>query len=499
MILPDENPMTETSAVAESWDLQFQPPDRTSDQLSGLRVLVLGLGSHGGGTDLIRFLISRGAQVSVSDQSSEQELADSLQQLRGLNLCRTTFGGHQREDLTGCDWVVVNPAIPPSSSFLRQVADSDVRAVTEMGLVLSWLPSQHLAAITGTNGKSTTCVLASQMVKESGIPVTAGGNLGGSLLQELDRPEKERRFVVEISSFQAQRLEQGGSRPRIVSITNLSPDHLDWHSDQQQYQNAKSRLLEPYRQDGAVAILPTTGPFGRDYCCPHREIIRCGNDGESQPGDGVLQVQSPAGEISIPYRPTAALGGTAGLENALHAATVAAHLGATVEGIAQAIETFEGLPHRYQNLGELNGIRFINDSKATSPESAAAALERIDTPVHWLCGGKSKGSDLTALVNLASKRSLQAYCFGSVREKLGDALLQGGLTDGHLQRHKTLELAFNSAVEGARPGVAVLLSPAFASFDQYSSFEKRGEHFQQLVAKRSGSHQQDCHGDETGP
>ncbi|MGE4602159.1 MAG: Mur ligase family protein, partial [Planctomycetota bacterium] len=220
--------MTGSTDIVEGCDLQFQPPDRTPDQLDGLRVLVLGLGRHGGGTDLIRFLVSHGAIVSVSENAPEKELAASLAKLEGIDLHRKTFGGHKSEDLDDCDWVVVNPAIPPSSPFLGEIARSNTQAVTEMGLALSWLPSKHLAAITGTNGKSTTCVLARDMLSASGISVKAGGNLGGSLLGALNQPDPDRRYIVEISSFQAERLEQGGSRPRIVSVTNLSPDHLDW-------------------------------------------------------------------------------------------------------------------------------------------------------------------------------------------------------------------------------------------------------------------------------
>ncbi len=470
--IPDESPMS----------LLFHSPDRNHDQLEGLRVLVLGLGRHGGGTDLIRFLVSRGAKVSVSENAPEKQLAASLAKLEGIDLHRKTFDRHKSEDLDDCDWVVVNPAIPPSSPFLEEIASSDTRAVTEMGLALSWLPSKHLAAITGTNGKSTTCVLAGDMLRASGKSVSVGGNLGGSLLGDLDRPDPERRYIIEISSFQAERLEPDGIRPRIVSVTNLSPDHLDWHGDESRYFAAKQRLLEPSQDEEALAILGTSDPFGVGFSCPHRRVIRCGNEGESRQEDGVLSVMSPDGEkISIPYRPSLALEGDAGIENVLHAATISIHLGATAEGISQAIHDFKGLPHRYQDLGEIRGIRFIDDSKATSPESASAALARSDAPVHWLCGGQSKGLDLVALANVARKRDLHAYCFGAVQKELYEALQRGEIADDRLHQHAELETALAAALNCADTGDVVLLSPAFASFDQYSCFEDRGIHFQQLV------------------
>lgn len=480
-ILPDEDPMTAISGISESFDLQFQPPDRTPDQLEDLRILVVGLGRHGGGIDLVRFLCSRGAKVSISDQSSRETLEDSLQKISDLDLQTISLDGHREEDLVECDWAVVNPAIPPNSPFLQQINSSGVRPVTEMGLTLSWLPPDNLAAITGTNGKSTTCVLATQMIQETGLPVRAGGNLGGSLLPCLDQPDQERRYVVEVSSFQAQRLETAGARPKIVSITNLSPDHLDWHGNEEQYRAAKSRLLEACQLENALAILPTTGFFGRGFDCSHRKIIRCGTDGDSLLKGGVLHIEGPNGEMSIPYHPTLALEGDVGTENALHAATIAAHMGASANAIDQAIQTFQGLPHRYQELGELNGIRFIDDSKATSPDSAAAALRKTSGSIHWLCGGKSKGTDLSTMVAAASEMSLHAYCFGAVQEELQQALKMGKISEDRIHRHENLELAFEAASNRARAGEVVLLSPGFASFDQYSSFEERGEHFQRLV------------------
>ena len=320
----------------EITDLKFGSPDRNPDQLEGLRVLVVGLGRHGGGTELVRFLADRGAVVSITDPADRDQLQSSIDLVADLPLHRVRIGEpHQRQDLLDCDWVVVNPAIPPGTPFLEQIAGSPVLAVTELGLTLAWLPRQHLAAVTGTHGKSTTCQLACEMLRSSGLEAIAGGNLGGSLLSQIDEgPASEMRFIVEVSSFQAERLDVAAERPPVVAITNISDDHLDWHGSRKQYLDAKLRLLENPGPDDAIAILPTTGPLGRDYHCDSRTVIRCGLDGsigESRPGPGSLQIVAPGrDELTIAFSAPRPLEGAAGLENSLQAATIAAALGATL-------------------------------------------------------------------------------------------------------------------------------------------------------------------------
>ena len=477
----------------EITDLKFGSPDRNPDQLEGLRVLVVGLGRHGGGTELVRFLADRGAVVSITDPADHDQLQSSIDLVADLPLHRVRIGEpHQRQDLLDCDWVVVNPAIPPRTSFLEQIAGSPVLAVTELGLTLSWLPRQYLAAVTGTHGKSTTCQLACEMLRASGLGAIAGGNLGGSLLSQIDEdPASEMRFIVEVSSFQAERLDAAADRPSIVAITNFSDDHLDWHGSRKQYLDAKLRLLEKPGRGDALAILPTSGALGRDFHCDSRSVIRCGLDGstgESRPGPGSLQIVTPGrDELTIPFSAPSPLEGAAGLENSLQAATIAAALGATEEGISTAIDTYVGLPHRYQEVRKLQGIRYIDDSKATTPEAVASAIGRSQSTLHWLCGGQPKSGeiDIRCLLEPLSVRMCHAYCFGEMADSWQAAL--GSARLSHLEGHRSLAAALEAAAAKAAAGEMVLLSPGGSSFDQYSSAEERGLHFQQLVAEMGPS------------
>ena len=477
----------------EITDLNFGSPDRNPDQLEGLRVLVVGLGRHGGGTELVRFLAERGAIVCITDPAEQDQLKSSIDMVNDLPLHRVRIGEpHHPQDLIECDWVVVNPAIPPGTPFLGEIARSSVLAVTELGMAISWLPRQHLAAITGTHGKSTTCQLACQMLRASGLGAIAGGNLGGSLLSRIgDGQSSEMRYIVEVSSFQAERLDEKADRPSIVAITNLSDDHLDWHGSQKKYRDAKLRLLDNPGRGDAIAILPTTGPLGRDYHCSTRTVIRCGLDGtngESRPESNTLQiVTTDRDELTIPFSAPSPLEGSAGLENSLQAATIAAALGATEEGISRAIDNYKGLPHRYQEVGEVRGVRYIDDSKATTPEAVASAIHRSNCTLHWLCGGRPKSGeiDTRSMMEPLSDRVCHAYCFGGMAEVWQTAL--GSAPLSHLECHPSLSAAFEAAATKATAGEMVLLSPGGSSFDQYSSAEERGLQFQRLVAEMEPS------------
>ncbi|MDE0959174.1 MAG: UDP-N-acetylmuramoyl-L-alanine--D-glutamate ligase [Planctomycetota bacterium] len=472
-------------------DLQFQPPDREPHQLEGLRVLVLGLGRHRGGTDLVHFLHNRGAQVSISDPASPDELGPSLDSIKGMVSGPSRIGEpHHPGDLDECDWVVVNPAIRPGSPILDEIAARNILPVTELGLALSWLPSSQMALVSGTHGKSTTCQLASQMLTASGIKAVAGGNLGGSLLSKLDDEDLgQLRLVVEISSFQAQRLANCGAGAAVVAITNLNDDHLDWHGSREAYHEAKLSLLRTSGGRDSVAILPDCGPLAQAETGTERQVIRCRSDGTEPHSRRVgdqLEIRTRDGAtLTVRYAPTVALEGPTGLDNALHSATVAAALGATEEGIAKAIGLYAGLPHRYQPVGEHDRVQFIDDSKATTLDAVASALERSDVAVHWLCGGRPKSDpkcnslQVDMLLQPLQDRQCQIYCFGEAASRWQQAL--SSLGTAPIECHEKLDDAFASAVDHARPGETVLLSPGGTSLDHFQSAEERGEHFQRLI------------------
>ena len=453
-----------TSSATQFEELEFMGPDRDPDQLAGLQVLVLGLGTHGGGTDLIDFLHARGAQVSVSDTASASELSASIDLIAGkVTREQIHTGGHHPEHLEGIDWVVVNPAIPPAAAFLQEVHLSGVRVVTELGLFLAWAPHEHLAAVTGTNGKSTVCALVKEMLLASGVPVEVGGNFGGSLLKKLGASTEETRWIVEISSFQSSRLGLEIPRPPLVALTCFAPDHLDWHGDEATYFQAKMNLLRGPHRKPAKVIVEKNSPF-----------VNALDSLETKP-----QIVSPNAtellEILEPQHISPALTGDTGHSNLELATALARDLGASNEGCRIAAEKFQGLPHRFEVVPGKDDLIYINDSKATTPDATIAALSRLNGPIHWLCGGKDKGIDIAALVSCCKSANVSVYPYGESSGKL--ALHFEGA-----RQFETLEQAFHDARNHARAGETILCSPAYPSYDQFVSFEERGEVFRKLVA-----------------
>jgi len=448
--------------------LDFLGPDRGPDQLEGLKVLVLGLGTHGGGTDLVHFLHSKGAIVTVSDHAPRStlnasiELIDSIIPEENIHL-----GGHQADHLRGIDWAVINPAIPPAAPFLQHVYESGVRPVTELGLFLAWAPHQHLAAVTGTNGKSTVCALAHDMISASGLPVRVGGNFGGSLLSQLESCSTETRWIVEISSFQASRLGTEIPRPPVVALTPFAPDHLDWHGDEETYFQAKLNLLRPPHRQSQLVIAAPDSPF-----------VAAISELETAPN--LISMIDPELQTNDYASANPNLDGVTGRSNLALAMTLAKKLGATKEGCQTAAKSFSGLPHRFEVVTRKNGVTFINDSKATTPDATISALDRIEGRVIWLCGGKDKGIDLDPLASSISKRNIHIFAYGDSADRLLGAI-KSRAPHNLARRCDHLDEAFESAVDLCQPGDTILLSPAFPSYDQYTSFEERGEHFRNLV------------------
>ncbi|MFQ5655582.1 MAG: UDP-N-acetylmuramoyl-L-alanine--D-glutamate ligase, partial [Planctomycetota bacterium] len=469
----------------------FAPPDRSPEELSGLRVLILGLGRFGGGGGAAHFFASHGAVVTITDLRSEAELAPSLEPLRELPIARLRLGEHREEDLEGADWVVVNPAVKPRSRALEIASRAGTRLVTEIGLFLSWCRSRFVAGITGSNGKSTTAKLLAEMLGESGLRARLGGNIGASLLGELREITVEDRVVLELSSFQLARLGMRTPRPQAVAITQFSPNHLDWHGDEEAYRLAKEEILVPSAtgQDGAmsgdhdgaracarVAALPAGDPHLDAWRrrAAGRVVVPFGSGPPSGPAPGVQGAQgvaaavgyrdgwlvTRAGAEEIPIADSGGfpLRGDANRGNIACATALALALGARRQGIARAIAAARPLPHRQEIVAGAQGITFVNDSKATTVEAACTALEALGPRVVLLAGGSSKGSTFEALAGAACRAARAVALYGETAAALEGSLLEAGFPPRRLRRVADLGAAFAWAIEVASPGDTILLS-----------------------------------------
>ncbi len=420
------------------------------------RILVLGLARSGAAA--ARLLVREGHEVIGYDRDREtgSDVAGLSARLSG-----------DLPDFEGFSRVVQSPGIP---------VPPDPRIVPEVELAAEHLEGA-LIGITGTNGKSTTTVLIASMLRASGHDAVEGGNLGTALCSLVGGHATH--VVAELSSFQ---LEHVRHLPTAVAVLlNLAPDHLDRHGTLAAYGAAKARLAEVQTESGTV-VYNADDPWARDAASRSRgrrvpfSAERVLSEGAFLKDDSIVLVD-PGGAARYPLdRVTPAA--KRPVDNALAAAAGALAAGARPDAIAEILSTFEGLPHRGNLVEERDGVSFINDSKATNPAATVRCLESLAGPLVWIVGGRNKGLDLEPLRHLAASiRTVHVYgeAAGDLERILG--------SDRSVHRVTTLDDAFHGALDRARPGDTIVLSPACASQDQFRSFEERGDRFVELARK----------------
>jgi len=445
------------------------------------QVTILGLGLFGGGVGAARYFAERGARVIVTDLRDASALAESLEALRDLDI-HYRLGGHSPGDFAGSDLVVVNPAVPPSAPALEMARAASARLTTEINLLFDLSPAPILA-VTGTHGKSTTTALLAEILRQSGKKVWVGGNLGGSLLSETDVMRPEDIVVIEISSFQCERLAWIRRSPHGAAVLNLTPNHLDRHADMREYAAAKQELLR-YQMARDFALLNGEDPIVREwgqigmghkifYGAPFEASCgaRLENDRVLVWRDGSRAAFSLA-SLRLP--------GTHNRFNAACAGTMAWWMGCDPDVIERAIGHFAGLPDRLELILERDGIRFYNDSLATTPESAIAALEAVSPPVVLIAGGSSKRHSFDGFAATIVKRCKAVCLVGDTAPEIAGALAKHP-GPPPFRIFDRFDEAVREAARIAAPGDTVLLSPACASFDRFRNYRERGRAFAQIV------------------
>jgi UDP-N-acetylmuramoylalanine--D-glutamate ligase len=431
------------------------------------RLLVVGLGSSG--IAAARLAVADGAEVVVTDRRTEAELGDALVHLP--RQVETVLGGHPESCLDGVDLMVVSPGVAPDSELPVLAKRRGIEIVTEVEFAWRHRPDAPLAAITGSNGKSTVTTLVAEMLAEDGIRVVAGGNLG-TAASELVLVGGWDQWVLEISSFQSELF--AAMAPTVAVFLNLSQDHLERHAGIDDYLAAKRRVFAfQSADDTAVLNLDDPASAGtgtaaaRRFFSIEREADGC-LDGERLLIDG--ETLTRADDVKLT--------GAHNLANILAAGLAATAMGASCAAVAAAAERFDGLAHRHRVVHEAAGVRWVDDSKATNIGATLAALRGYpEGSLHLILGGQAKGQDFTVLADEVSRTTARLYVIGIDGPEIARALADAVA----VERCETLAEAVDRARRAATSGQIVLLAPACASFDQFTGYDQRGDVFAALA------------------
>lgn len=443
-------------------------------ELEGKRVLVVGLARTGIATAL--FCAARGARVTATEERGEAEVAEAAAKLRAAGVA-LELGGHRRETFLAQDLVVPSPGVPADHPLLAAARAERIAVFSEIELAWRFL-SGRMAAVTGSNGKTTTTALLGHLLETAGIPTLVGGNIGTPLISRVETSSEATVTVAEVSSFQLETIRD--FRPDISLLLNLTPDHLDRHPSLEAYARAKARIFENQR-DGDAAILNADDP-GSAGLAPTRPRVYWFSRTRRVAAGAYLRgaeivFRDDGTETILLRREEIGLRGDHNVENVLAAAAAAFLAGAKPAAIASGVRSFAGVEHRLEFVAEIAGVAYFNDSKATNVDATLKAIDAFPGNLFIILGGKDKGGDFTLLAPSLAARARLVLLIGAAAEKIAGQL--AGCAP--LERAGTLERALRIARERAAPGDTVLLAPACASFDQFENYEHRGRVFKQLV------------------
>jgi UDP-N-acetylmuramoylalanine--D-glutamate ligase len=450
-----------------------------TSSLAGQRIGVLGLARSG--LAAARLALARGAAVYASDSGDGERVRRAAEEIRKAGGEADT-GGHDVEKLSACDRVVVSPGIPHDIPVLQEAGVGRERLLSEVDLALEQL-DVPLAAVTGTNGKTTVTALLAHLLDRAGMDAPAAGNIGTPLCEVALRERAPDAVALEISSFQLGLTDR--LTPTVGVLTNLAPDHLDRYGTVEAYYADKQRLFRNAGpgsvwvvngEDDAVSAM-TEGVPGRRFLFRVQSLPAEGERGGWLSGDE-LRLRLDGAEERLVDRGELLILGVHNAANALAAAVTARLLGADLASVREGLRSFGAPPHRLEVVAERDGVRWINDSKATNLASARVAVQSMDRPTVLLMGGHHKGEPYAELIPDLRTRVRAVVAFGEAAAEI-DAAIQGAVS---LERvGGGLAAAVARAAELAAPGDAILLAPACSSYDEFENFEHRGEAFTRLA------------------
>ena len=446
------------------------------DSLKNKKITVLGAARSGIAAAMM--LKELGARVYVSDSAplcSKQEQAAEL----GRNGIAFEFGRHTKR-IYDTDFVVLSPGIPVRSETVQKFLQKGIPVYSEIE-VASWFCRAPLIAVTGSNGKTTTTTLIGEMLKAHFPRPIVAGNIGQPFSAYVLQSVADSPVVVEVSSFQLETIDR--FHPQIAVVLNFAPNHLDRYDSYEDYLKAKWRITMNLEQNDLLVYNGNDkrlSGWSEQISSRKQAFYIRTHAGAAAWYDGRALYSNEGKLVDVSDMP---LKGPHNYMNALAAVLAARAVGVPTDAIVRVLRTFTGIEHRLEPVAEIDGVHYINDSKATTVEALAVALQSFNAPIILIAGGKDKGSDFSKLNNLIKQHVKECILIGAATEKMAQAWQ--GLTKIH--KADSLENAVLHARQSAVTDDVVLLSPACASFDMFNDFEDRGRQFKSLVKKLIGN------------
>ncbi len=444
-------------------------------KITGNKISILG--AVRSGVSAAKLALANGAIPFVSDYSSTEEVQENCNELQTIGIdCE--FGGHTSK-IFDCDFIITSPGVPSNSQVLVDALEKDIKVISEIEFA-SWFCKGNIIAITGTNGKTTTTSLCAHVFNSAGKKCHLAGNIGLPFSDITMNIKQEEFVALEVSSFQLDFIDQ--FRPKYSVLLNITPDHLDRYDNRfDLYIKSKMKIVENQRKGDFFVYNGDDGNIPIGYVPNDTRMFAFSLDRGLSNGSYIVEdwiVFSENGNSQdICKVGDIYLKGEHNLQNALAVINVAINSGIEPEQVQHAFGTFMGVEHRLEFVKELNGIKFINDSKATNVDSVRYALKSFDEPIYLILGGKDKGNDYNKIRDEVKKRVKKIYAIGSSAQKIYEYFNK--VTDVEIV--DSLNNTVSKSLKEATVSAVVLLSPACASFDMFNNYEDRGSQFKKIV------------------
>lgn len=451
--------------------------------IKGKNVLVLGAAVTGIPTALE--LYNMGCNVTLNDCKPLAQLDEYIHELDNLSVEIIT-GGHPIELASNCDFIVISPGVPTDIPLVKEAKKIGKEVISEVELAYK-MTRTPIAAITGTNGKTTTTALLGEIMKESGRKTFVVGNIGNPIIKEVKNAAPEDLFVLEVSSFQLETTVH--FRPKVCAILNITPDHLNRHKTLENYIDAKTKIFRNQKQEDYTVLnwddeqtrKLSSLTKSKTLFFSRKDIL----DEGAYVENGYLTISYKNKKERIIDIKDIFIPGEHNLENALAASLMAYCLGVEAHTIQKVLKEFKGVEHRIEYVTEIDGVIYYNDSKGTNPDSSIKAIKTMTRPTILIAGGYDKGSDFDEFVSYFKGKVKALILLGETADKIKESAEKAGFYN--IYKVSDMEEAVKKGKELATPGDCVLLSPACASWDMFKNFEERGNVFKDAVRRLRGA------------